>query len=1127
MLRTLRVLTIVQPAALPRAVVLARSLAAEHPDWPLTVLVTASAVPEPTTLPAGTSVVALDTELDHAASEVLTAILEPETLAEAVRGPTLARMLDAGDAALYLDPTFLVTGSLEGIARALGDHEAILIPRPGHPVPRDPRHGPARDRGTFHSGIIALRPGATADAILADWPAADLVESSSGTDVGARRSGFSIWLDALPVRVPGVGVCTQDRLLVDPACLTEDLSSATSLVDLASLEPDRPHALALGNGVPALSEAPRLAVMVMRYADEVLAATPAGEPSTAFKRLPDGTELDARLRRLAAQAIDAGELTTSVFGPAGETAFYEWLTQPASVGAAVGLNRYHQAIWEDRVDLRTAYPHLNGPDAEGFAGWLSVHAPQELPMPAALLPPRPAHLEDGPPFASDPLWGVNVAGFFSSELGLGEAARLLIAGLDAAPVPALPVQGALVPPCRQEAEFHFASPSEAPYPINILCMNGDTIPVFAREAGPEFFHDRYTIALWWWELGEFPAEWRSAFDVVDEVWVASDLIRDAVSAASPAPVVKVPLPVELPPLQRFDRGALGLPEGFLFLFVFDYHSTAARKNPVGVIEAFRQAFEPGSGAALAIKTINAENLPHEHQRVLLAAAGHPDIHFVDRYVSAGEKNAMLAACDCYVSLHRSEGFGLTPAEAMYLGRPVIATAYGGVTEFMTADNAYLVSHRPAVVGRDAHPYPPDGQWADPDVEHAARLMRHVFEHPEEAAERGRRAARDIRRTNSPAAAGAAMASRLRCIHALLVERGHRSLVIPQVPPLDLDRARGHVAAGAHATGRNGVVRALRRATQKALGPQSRDADERLLEAVEATDRRLREISAELERHQMAAHTETLAAFRRARRESRAAQQRLDRLEAGHAALTDEATALVQHLAEHRALPYMAPDAALTTWDEPGVGVVTGYRGSGEKLPGYRAFTDAFRGSEEHVKALQRDYVELLRGHEPVLDVGCGRGELLSLLADERIAAAGVDADADMTRLCRGRGLDVVHADALEHLRSLPDHSLGAVFSAQLVEHLDAESLTALLSVARAKLRSGGRFIAETVNPHSLQALKAFWVDPTHHHPLFPETLVELCRIAGFAEAFVMHPGGSGDVDADRFERPAYAVVARR
>ena len=203
MLRTLRVLTIVQPAALPRAVVLARSLAAEHPDWPLTVLVTASAVPEPTTLPAGTSVVALDTELDHAASEVLTAILEPETLAEAVRGPTLARMLDAGDAALYLDPTFLVTGSLEGIARALGDHEAILIPRPGHPVPRDPRHGPARDRGTFHSGIIALRPGATADAILADWPAADLVESSSGTDVGARRSGFSIWLDALPVRVPG------------------------------------------------------------------------------------------------------------------------------------------------------------------------------------------------------------------------------------------------------------------------------------------------------------------------------------------------------------------------------------------------------------------------------------------------------------------------------------------------------------------------------------------------------------------------------------------------------------------------------------------------------------------------------------------------------------------------------------------------------------------------------------------------------------------------------------------------------------------------------------------------------------------------------------------------------------
>ena len=233
-------------------------------------------------------------------------------------------------------------------------------------------------------------------------------------------------------------------------------------------------------------------------------------------------------------------------------------------------------------------------------------------------------------------------------------------------------------------------------------MNGDTIPVFAREAGPEFFHDRYTIALWWWELGEPPGGVGARHSTsVDEVWVA----------VGPHPAMRCPprhprrssrsrCPSSCRRSQRFDRGALGLPEGFLFLFVFDYHSTAARKNPVGVIEAFRQRLRAGlRSLARPSRRSTTENLPHEHQRAPLAAAGHPDIHLARRYVWAGEKNAMVASCDCYVSLHRSEGFGLTPAEAMYLGRPVIATAYGGVIDFMTAHNSYLVGHRLAQVGR--------------------------------------------------------------------------------------------------------------------------------------------------------------------------------------------------------------------------------------------------------------------------------------------------------------------------------------------------------------------------------------------------------------------------------------------
>ncbi len=139
--------------------------------------------------------------------------------------------------------------------------------------------------------------------------------------------------------------------------------------------------------------------------------------------------------------------------------------------------------------------------------------------------------------------------------------------------------------------------------------------------------------------------------------------------------------------------------------MFDFHSVIERKNPIGVIEAFRKAFAPESGASLVIKCINRETQPDEYDRLRFAARGHPDVHIIDRYVSAQEKDAMLAASDCYVSLHRSEGFGLTPAEAMYLGKPVIATGYSGNLDYMTPENSYLVDYELRRIGEGNFPYP--------------------------------------------------------------------------------------------------------------------------------------------------------------------------------------------------------------------------------------------------------------------------------------------------------------------------------------------------------------------------------------------------------------------------------------
>lgn len=172
------------------------------------------------------------------------------------------------------------------------------------------------------------------------------------------------------------------------------------------------------------------------------------------------------------------------------------------------------------------------------------------------------------------------------------------------------------------------------------------------------------------------------------------------------------------------------------------------------------------------------------------------------------------------------------------------------------------------------------------------------------------------------------------------------------------------------------------------------------------------------------------------------------------------------------------------------------------LPDYFAFESRMRGAVADVRARQEPYVDDLRGHAPVLDLGCGRGELLGLLRDAGVEARGVDADADMVAYARGEDLDVAQADALEHLAGLDDGSLGAVYAGQLVEHLPPATLVGLLELTAAKLRPGGLFVAETINPLSPLALRNYFADLTHAQPLVPDTLELLVRGAGFSSVEV-------------------------
>lgn len=360
-----------------------------------------------------------------------------------------------------------------------------------------------------------------------------------------------------------------------------------------------------------------------------------------------------------------------------------------------------------------------------------------------------------------PLPGLNVAGYLRAETGMGEVPRAVLRALAGA---GYPVAGVDLGPANWtraddgSADHLVAAPRHA---TTLICVNADGLPGALRTAGPGALAGRDLIGFWHWETERFPAAWRGSFRHLDEVWVSSGFVQRAVAVAAPVPVVNVGLPVHAPRPGSHSRADLGLPENrFLFLFSLDLRSSPARKNPAGAIKAFRRAFAPGdTRAALVIKVSNADAAPAELERLRadLAATGGV---LIDRFLDREALSSLFARCDAYLSLHRSEGFGLTVAEAMALGKPVVVTAYGGTTEFTTPANSFLAGYDLVPVGPGAAPYPPDDRWAEPDLDHTATLLRQVIESPDEAARRGERAAADIRRDYSPAAIAHRMIERL-------------------------------------------------------------------------------------------------------------------------------------------------------------------------------------------------------------------------------------------------------------------------------------------------------------------------------------------------------------------------------
>lgn len=338
---------------------------------------------------------------------------------------------------------------------------------------------------------------------------------------------------------------------------------------------------------------------------------------------------------------------------------------------------------------------------------------------------------------SDRKLGVNIAGYIDTESGVGESVRCIIRACQETDIPFV-LNNIEQQFYRRQDRTYTEFSNDNPYRINLLHVNADQAPLVARSLGEEYFRDRYNIGYWYWELSRFPEEFHGAYGLFNEIWVASAFCQESISATSPVPVVKIPPPVEVRIERPYDRRHFGIPENaFVFMMLFDFLSFIERKNPMAVIKAFRMAFGRGEDVMLVVKSTNARYHREAFQKLVDDVRG-DNVLIIDRYLNRDELHSLMNVCDCYVSLHRSEGFGLPMAEAMFLGKPVIATGYSGNLEFMNVENSFLVKYRLVELQRDYGPYKKGNLWAEPDVEHAAELMRFVAEHPEDACQVAKR-----------------------------------------------------------------------------------------------------------------------------------------------------------------------------------------------------------------------------------------------------------------------------------------------------------------------------------------------------------------------------------------------------
>lgn len=472
----------------------------------------------------------------------------------------------------------------------------------------------------------------------------------------------------------------------------------------------------------------------------------------------------------------------------GPSSFFEWLTSPVThLGKKMNLHNVHIALWRLSIEAQSKFRRPTTSDLGNFCHWICRERAKELELDPVFtkdierhvpvvvtkqLPTWKLLLRRRHTFAPyqwlchavkavigqqlyndlkprrDPMYalklkvgfrpggggvssGLNIVSSATGQTGIAEGMRGLVGAISETTVPFSHIDSQATPG-RQQQEHNRTL--DFPYDTTIIggglreieaTLFSVNIPISARNS---------LIAYAPWELPRLPAhEAEFLENNFDEVWTSSSFSTEAIGRSVKIPVITMPLPIDVTSVSGKKRRDFGLPENtFMFLFAFDMHSRIERKNPEGLITSFVQTFGSRSDVILVISIKNSADFPAEYKALVSLTKQHANILLHTDYLSRSDMLALLKCADCFVSLHRSEGFGLLLAESMALSVPVIATDYGGSTDFINETTGYPVAYEKTVLQKNAGPYATGEVWAEPNIVSAGMLMTYVLEHRGEA-----------------------------------------------------------------------------------------------------------------------------------------------------------------------------------------------------------------------------------------------------------------------------------------------------------------------------------------------------------------------------------------------------------